>query len=74
MTGEEKTYEPIPKDILKIWFEERLLELDARIQALKGTDKRYSLDMKNLKDTYNINLKLARQGGLLDDDDHRLYK
>ena len=30
--------------------------------------------MKNLKDTYNINLKLARQGGLLDDDDHRLYK
>ena len=74
MTGDEGKYEPIPKDILKIRFEERLLELDSRIQALKGTDKRYSLDMKNLKDTYNINLKLARQGGLLDEDDHRLFK
>ena len=49
------------------------MELERKINTLKSTDRRYSLDMQNLKNTYNINLKLARVGGLLDDDDPRVY-
>jgi len=70
MIGED----PIPRRILKDRFEERLLELEDRIMWLKSTDRRFSTDMKLLKNTYNLNLKLAREGGLLADDDPRVYK
>tara|TARA_R100000458_G_C8253365_1_gene229867 strand:- start:623 stop:835 length:213 start_codon:yes stop_codon:yes gene_type:complete len=69
MIGDDK----VPRNILKLRFEERLMELERKINTLKSTDRRYSLDMQNLKNTYNVNLKLARVGGLLDDDDPRVY-
>ena len=69
MIGDDK----VPHNILKLRFEERLMELERKISTIKSTDRRYSLDMQNLKNTYNINLKLARVGGLLDDYDPRVY-
>ena len=69
MIGDDK----VPHNILKLRFEERLMELERKINTLKSTDRRYSLDMQNLKNTYNINLKLARVVVLLEDDDPRVY-
>jgi hypothetical protein len=70
MIGED----PIAKKILINRFEERLLELEDKIMWLKSTDRRFSTDMKLLKNMYNLNLKLAREGGLLADNDPRVYK
>jgi len=55
-------------------FEDRLHELDRKISTLKTGDKRFSSDIRNLKDLYNLNLRLARTSGLIPENDSRVFK
>jgi hypothetical protein len=58
---------------VKIMLEDRLMDLARRISALNGNDRRYSSEKNHLKSLYNLNLRLAKEGGLLDADDERMY-
>jgi len=55
-------------------FEDRLHELDAKISTLKTTDRRFSSDIRNLKDLYNLNLRIARNSGIIPENDSRVFK
>jgi hypothetical protein len=54
-------------------LEDRLMDLARRISALNGNDRRYSSEKNHLKSLYNLNLRLAKEGNLLDADDERMY-
>lgn len=60
--------------ILIARFEERLQELETKISTLRTTDKRFSSDVKNLKDLYNLNLRIARTSGIIPENDSRVFK
>lgn len=55
-------------------FEDRLHELDRKISTLKTTDRRFSSDIRNLKDLYNLNLRIARNSGIIPENDSRVFK
>tara|TARA_R110002073_G_scaffold79657_2_gene192120 strand:+ start:255 stop:476 length:222 start_codon:yes stop_codon:yes gene_type:complete len=60
--------------ILVARFEDRLHELDRKISSLKTGDKRFSSDVRNLKDLYNLNLRIARTSGIIPENDSRVFK
>jgi hypothetical protein len=60
--------------ILVARFEDRLHELDRKISSLRTGDKRFSSDIRNLKDLYNLNLRIARNSGIIPENDSRVFK
>jgi len=60
--------------ILIARFEDRLHELDRKISTLRTGDKRFSSDIRNLKDLYNLNLRIARNSGIIPENDSRVFK
>jgi hypothetical protein len=67
------TEDTLTRNQVKLILEHRLLELEHRIRALSGNDRKYASDKNHLKSLYNLNLRLAKNHNLLDNDDTRVY-
>ncbi len=63
----------LTRNQVKLMLEHRLLELEQKIRALSGNDRKFASDKNHLKSLYNLNLKLAKNHNLLDNNDTRVY-
>jgi len=63
----------LTRNQVKLMIEHRLLELEERVRRLNSNDRKYFAEKNHLKSLYNLNLRLAKEGNLLDENDTRVY-